>query len=194
VVITNTIRHNSKESDCLPESLASHPGGQLPQLAGEVNHDGNHQQRERAAHQCAERTQLNPGKAERPQCDRAEPDVGQPDRQHRGDREAEGLRRCDARKPAGGEREPQYKQRHDEQRSRPSARLTERGAGLMQQIQRERRGDQQQCQHAQPDHVAEIGIAVGEFGQHHRPRYHRADAADHRCRALDQRTRADAPG
>src|SRR5258705_7560069 len=91
VVITNTIRHSSKESDCLPESLASHPGGQLPQLAGEVNHDGNHQQRERAAHQCAERTQLNPGKAERPQGDQAEPDVGQPDRQHRGDREAEAL-------------------------------------------------------------------------------------------------------
>jgi hypothetical protein len=64
----------------------------------------------------------------------------------------------------------------------------------MQQIQRERRGDQQQCQHTQPDHVAEIGIAVGEFGQHHRQRYHRADAADHRCGALDQRTRADAPG
>jgi hypothetical protein len=60
----------------------------------------------------------------------------------------------------GGEREPEYEQRHHEQRRRSSARFTERRAGLMQQIQRERRGDQQQCQHAEPDHIAEIGITA----------------------------------
>jgi hypothetical protein len=76
---------------------------------------------------------------------------------------------------------PENEQRHHQQRRRPSSRFTERGAGLMQQIQRERRGDQQQCQDAQPDHIAEIRIAVGEFGQHHRQRYHRTDAADRRC-------------
>jgi hypothetical protein len=97
-------------------------------------------------------------------------------------------------KSTGGEREPEHEQRHHEQRRRPPARFTECGSGLMQQIQHERRGDQQQRKNAQPDHVTEIGIPAGEFCQQHRQRYHRTDAGDHRCRTFDQRPRADAPG
>jgi len=72
-------RHESEESYCLPESLASQSGSQLPQLAGEVHHDSNHQYRQCAAHQGAKCAQLNRGKAERPQCDREAECLGRGD-------------------------------------------------------------------------------------------------------------------
>ena len=72
------------------------------------------------------------------------------------------------------------------QRRRPSARLAARGAGAVQQVQRERRGDQDGGDDAQAQGVAVVGIVAGDLGQQHRHGGERADAADHRRRPLDQ--------
>jgi hypothetical protein len=181
-------RDEGEESDGLPQPLTRHPGRQLPQFAGEEHHHGQHHQRQRAAHQRAERTHLLQRKPERPQQNRAKAEVRQPDCQQRHDRETERLGGGDAGKPAVCERKPENEQRHHQQRRGATARLAERGASLSQQVQRERRRHQQQRQHTQPDHITEIGIAIGEFGQQHGHRDHRTDPADHRRRALDQGT------
>ena len=101
--------HDRQETDCLPEPLAGHPGGQLPQLAGEVNHHGQHQQRQRPAHQGAECADLHHGVPERPQRDRAEAEIGQPDRQQRDDREAEDSAAANPENPLSANGSPNTK-------------------------------------------------------------------------------------
>ncbi|HEY4609078.1 MAG TPA: hypothetical protein VIH06_07735, partial [Ilumatobacteraceae bacterium] len=174
--------------------MPGHPGGQLPQFAGEIHHDGQHEQWQRTAHQGAQRADLHQRIPERPQRDGSEAEIGQPYRQQRDEREPEDLGGGEPGETAVGERKPEHEERHHDKSGRAPARLAQGRAALVQQIQRDGRGHQQQGEHPEPDRIAVVGVAAGQLGQHHRQRDDRADAADHRCRPLDQRARTHPTG
>ena len=81
--------------------------------------------------------------------------------------------------------------------NRPRAaapRLAEPRPAAVQQVQRERGGDQDHGDDAQPKRIAVIGIGAGDLRQQHRHGGQRPDAADHRRRAVDQVAGANPSG